>query len=213
MNSVRFAIFACAAFAASAAHAGTILLPADNQTCLINSVVCSAGVGHNFNNATTFWLAPAGLGFQGSGELSLFASGPVSGSIPAGTQIPFEYDFTLISSGEGTTSPSWELTMEITDGTTVWTKTVDGTYGSTLQEFTGSGSVATTGPIANGDIVTVGFNLTMTNTSGLLTTIHIPSESSVDIGPATVSDTPEPSTMILLGSCLSLLALRKFRRA
>jgi hypothetical protein len=211
MNNLRGALVALTIIAgAGRAHAGTVLLPADNQVCLLNGVVCSSGVGHNFNNATTFWLGPSGLAFQGSGTLSEFASGPVSGSIPAGSMIPFGYDFTLLSSGEGG-SPSWELTMEIIDGSTVWSQTFDGTYGPSLTEFINSGSALTTGPIANGDSVTLGFNLSMTNTSGVLTTIHIPAESSVDIGPATVptSGTPEPSTGVLLGGCLVLLVLWK----
>ena len=214
MDNLRGAMLALALIgAAGSAHAGTILLPADNQVCLLNGVVCSSGLGHNFNSATTFWLGPSGLAFQGSGTLSQFASGPVSGSIPAGTVIPFEYDFTLLSSGEGA-SPSWELTMEIIDGSTVWTKTFDGTYGPALMEFTNSGTAPTTGSIADGDTVTLGFTLSMTNTSGLLTTIHIPAESSVDIGPATVvtTATPEPSTAILLGGCLVLLILWKSSR-
>jgi hypothetical protein len=159
----------------------------------------------------------------GNSILSEASAGAVALAIPSGTSISYSYD---IIAQTQSFDPTWSLTLAIADeGATSGpatligaTTTITGTYGSTEQEFTGSGSFSTFAASKAGDILEVYYNLQFSGAAGVSTIVQVPAGSSIDFDTITLSSpagAPEPSTLGLLGSGLAWFAwkLRKRRQA
>jgi len=221
-SSLRAACAAIAVFAGGGAlYAGPVVLPTGNFQCIINTgsnSTCADGqVSQIVGSGLSFSLS-AGAAWQGSGTLTEGTQGAVSGAIPIGTLIPFGYDFNLDSASEGASNPTWQLTISIVDTTggvnIVLNQSFNGMYSTIPTDFSNSGTIATTAAVANGDAISVSYQLALTNQAGILNTVQVPGATSVDIGPvsAASTQTPEPSTVAMIGGGLGLLALAARRR-
>jgi hypothetical protein len=213
--------------AAVPAHAGNIVLPTGQLQCEITDAdtpssgsfcpALSAGVTQLGPGGVSFSLASGGLFLAGNSTLSMASMGQVAAPIPIGTTISYSYDFDLSYTE---LDPDWSLTLAIADegatpgpGTLLGASTtITGTYGRTLQEFSGSGSFTTTAASNANDYIEVYFNLDLTGLIGNdRSTVEIPAGTSIDFDTITSSSgAPEPSSLALLGGGLAWLGW-KFR--
>ncbi len=209
--------------AALPSHAGQLTLPSGGYACVFNDASNSGASCNSYAGAgvaasgggLSFSFASGSFALQdtpsGSESLTMYTQGQASAGIPSGAQFNFSYDIFL---QDETFDPTWSLTVGIYDVTTSTYLGVSpagsGSYDSTYQEFSGSGSFMTTSASSASDSLEPYFTLAFTGAGGTYTFVTIPYGTSVDITPSATT-TPEPASVGLLGAGLAGLAAL-FRR-
>jgi hypothetical protein len=208
------------------------ILPTGSLTCIFtnfgfnNNCMSSPNVGADFalpagSDGVTgvgFWLTSPVTDFESSGNgthtfnLTFTSTGQVTGTggTPAGTVIPFEWDFTLgmnttTFGGAATfTGGTWTVSFDIKNGATSIFGLAPTFTGANAASVTGTGSAVTTLPLTVGTTYTITAMLTDTwsrsaGTPGLV--VGVP-KSSLD-----VNFVPEPGTLAGTGCALILLSM------
>ncbi len=223
-------VFRCTALAIASltgavnAHGSTVVLPTAGFTCQYTEVTatgfpsCAAGVGAVAQlgvGGLTYSISPGGINLFGNASLQEGTFGQVATAMPAGTSIPYSYDFFLT---ETLNDPNWSLEITIFDdslgGGSVIATTglINGTYGTARTEFTSPGTMTTTLATNPNDTLTVEYLLDLTGVSGggnPFTTVEVP---AVDIQTITTSSTPEPGSWALFAGGLAWLGWKLRRR-
>jgi hypothetical protein len=219
-----------------AGHASSIL-PTGSLTCMFtnfnfaNNCTTTPNVGADFAlpqggdgiTGVGFWLTSPVTDFESSGNgihtfnLTFTSTGTLGGSggTPAGTVIPFEWDFTLAMNtstfgGTGTfAGGNWTVSFDIKNGVNSIFGTAPTFTGANAASVSGTGSAVTTLPLTVGTSYTVTATLTDTwtrsaGTPGLV--VGVP-KSSLD-----VNFVPEPGTLAGTGCALVILSMVLRRR-
>jgi hypothetical protein len=220
--------------AAVPAHAGSVVLPTSGFGCTYtdsttpvlgsNCPIGAGGVTQLGAGGVSFSLSSGGGVLQGSSPTLIEqTTGQVATAIPAGTSVSYSYDFLLSYEAA---DPNWSLVMELADegqspGPAIaigGPSTITGTFGESVQEFSGSGTFQTAIPTNANDYIEVYYILRLSGLPGnAFTTVQVPAGTSIDFDtislPSPSTGTPEPASFGLLGAGLAWLGWKYRRRS
>jgi hypothetical protein len=147
---------------------------------------------------------------NGQQTAGIAASGSATGSLSPGELIPVSWDFIVDNNGSTGNGVNWQVIFN-----------VDSAHGSISQfaasgtalwgtEVTGSGNINS---IFNDVVSSFSFSLSMSGADSNYT-FDVPTAATLDLNPqAQSSGTPEPASLLLVGSGIGILLFRRKTRS